>query len=413
MNHLIKSYVVVLALQFVMLPQEARAQDQGFIYGRISTEEGRIYEGPLRWGKEEIYWTDMFNSSKTDNPNIDYLSREDIEDLRRRSDWGDQVSTWFSSNWGDRWGRRSFTHQFSCQFGELKSLKVYRRNDVEVELRDGTRFEVDGDGYNDIGTRIRILDEEIGEVEISWSRIEEIEFIPTPKKLDRKFGEPLYGTVETDYGEFTGFVQWDHDERVSTDVLDGDTYDGDVSIPFGKIASIENLGNRAGIVLKSGRDMTLRGSNDVNSDNDGIIVTIEGVGRVDIRWRDFEKVTFTTPPSSGKAYNDFKDKEPISGVVNTRQGSLKGRIIFDLDEEFDIEILHGQDDDLEYIIPFRNVKSIAPKSYRYSEVELKNGMKLRLEESQDVTEKNTGILVFENSRPTYIPWEEVESIDFD
>ncbi len=412
MNHLIKSYALVLATQLTLLPQSATAQDDGFIYGRVTTEEGRTYEGPLRWGKEEVYWTDMFNSSKPENPNIDYLSREEIEELRRRRHWGNEVGTWFSNNWSSRWHDGEFTHQFACQFGELKTLRIYRRDEVTVELRDGTKIDLEG-GSNDIGAKIRVLDQEIGKVELSWSRVDMVEFIKTPSKLDRPFGEPLYGTVESDYGDFTGFVQWDHDERVSTDILDGESYDGDLEIPFGNIASIENEGSRAFVVLKSGRELTLRGTNDVNGDNDGIIVTLEGVGRVDIPWRDFEKVTFSKPPNSGKAYNDFKDKSPLSGKVVTRSGEIEGRIVYDLDEEFDFEVLQGKIDDMEYIIPFRNIKSIEPKGYRYSVVELRNGEKIKLEDGQDVSERNTGLLVYKASKPQYIMWEDVQSITFD
>ena len=64
----------------------AEAQDDGFIYGRVTTEDGEVYEGPLRWGKEEAYWTDMFNASKRENKNLDYLSDRELEDLEDRQD---------------------------------------------------------------------------------------------------------------------------------------------------------------------------------------------------------------------------------------------------------------------------------------------------------------------------------------
>lgn len=410
MRNLLKSYVVILALQFTMLPQQVQAQDEGFIYGVVTTEDGDEFKGAIRWGKEEVYWTDMFNASKIENENIDYLSRDERDRLRRRGDWDDRVSTWVSSNW--HYGGRSFIHQFSVQFGEIKSLRVYRSDEVEVELRDGTTVDVDGSGYNDIGTKVKVLDAEIGEIELSWSRIETVEFMPTPKNLDEKFGDALYGTVESDIGDFTGYVQWDHDERVSTDKLDGDSYDGDLSIQFGKIASIVNDGSRSDVTLKSGRELTLRGSNDVNYENRGIIVTVEGMGRVDIPWRDFNKVTFTQARNSGKSYNDFKNPETLEAQVVTRNGTLNGRVVYDLDEELDIEVLHGKDDRSEYIIPFRNIKSIRPKGYSRSEVELKNGTTLVLEDSQDVSEDNTGLLVYEGNNPMYVPWEDVEEIVF-
>lgn len=410
MNHLLHTYVLVLIVQLSILPQVAVAQTKGFIYGKVTTRDGESYQGPLRWGKEEVYWTDFFNASKPENEYLDYLSREDYQELKRNKDIGNRMAIWVSNRWGD-WDD-TFTHQFVCQFGELKSIKIYRRNDVKVELRDGTTMDLNGRGYNDIGSKIRILDEELGEIKLEWDRIQLIEFLKTPNSLDQTFGDPLYGTVETDYGSFTGFIQWDHDERVSEDKLDGDTYDGDLSIAFGKIKSIESMGNRCEVILKSGRNLMLRGSNDVNGDNDGIIVTLPKIGRVDIPWREFVKVTFSSPPNQIKGFDDFQKRSPLRGIVKTRDQTIEGEIIYDLDESSTIEILHGEQNRIEYLLPFRNIKSIEPKTYRYSEVVLKNGDRLRLEESQDVSDKNNGILVLEDGDPSYLPWYKIESIVF-
>ena len=63
--------------------------------------------------------------------------------------------------------------------------------------------------------------------------------------------------------------------------------DGNMAIEFGKIKSVERDGRGSLVILKSGRDFYLTGSNDVNHENRGIIVNIPGQGRVDIEWRDF------------------------------------------------------------------------------------------------------------------------------
>ncbi len=396
------------------------AQDQGFLYGKVTTIDGDSYEGPLRWGKEEAYWTDMFNASKDENENIDYLSREDMRALERYyyenrdRDWEDRLGRWFGGSWGYRYGDRDYVHQFSCQFGEIKSLRLSGRSWVDVELQNGDKFEVKGDGYNDVGTDVKIQDKEIGEVKLKWSRIDKVEFMDTPNKLDRKFGEPLYGTVETYGGSFTGYIQWDHDERVDTDKLDGDTSDGDVSIEFGKIGSIERTGSRSLIVLKSGREMELRGSNDVNPENRGVIVTNDTYGRVDIPWREFKKVTFTKGGEKMKAYKDFRSQKELTGIVKTQDGTTySGRIIYDLDEAYDYEVLQGKDDDIEYIIPFRNVKRITPRNYDSSKVELRSGDLLTLGDAQDVSDRNTGILVFQGKEnPKYLLWDDIDEVTF-
>lgn len=385
--------------------------DEGYIYGKVTTIDGDNYEGPLRWGKEEVYWTDMFNAGKRDNSNLSYLNRDEIEALDRNKDRHENWGVFTKWNWG--WSN-DHKHQFGCQFGELKKIEVIERERIEIELQSGLKMRLDGDGYNDVNSQIKILDNDMGEVELRWSRIEEIAFRATPKNLDEKFGEPLFGTVKTRNGSFTGFVQWDHDERVSTDELDGETRDGDVSIQFGRIKSIERDASGSSIVLNSGREMFLRGTNDVNHQNKGIIVTTE-FGRVDIEWEEFDKVTFSKASESGKPYQSFSEQKELRGVVKTRDGeSFKGRLVFDLDEEYTFEVLHGEDDEEnEYLIPFRNIASIRPKGYRESEVILKNGQTLILEESQDVSSENSGLLVFDGDRdPQYIQWDEVSAVGF-
>ena len=389
------------------------AQDSGFIYGKITTEEGDVYEGPIRWGKEEIYWTDMFNASKKENKNLDYLSNRELESLKNRyyrSRNGSGFLKIMNINWDSD---NEFIHEFSCEFGNIKSMYLRSKERVELKLRNGKEIELNGSGYNDIGAKIRVMDRDLGLVAISWSRIEEIEFMTTPNQLDEKFGEPLYGTVESDLGSFTGYIQWDHDERVDTDVLDGDTRDGDVSIPFGKIESIEREGfSRSLVTLKSGRKLELRGSNDVNDENKGIIVTVKGLGRVDLEWEDFDKVTFTNPADgSGPGYQSFASVQKITGQVEVDNGDVhQGEIIYDLDEEYTFEVLNGEDDESKYVIPFKNIKSIAPRGSDRATVTLKSGDSFVLEDAQDVADRNTGIIVKTRNDIVYIPWDRVANI---
>ncbi len=408
----IKSIAVIFATIFSL---SLIAQDTGFIYGKVTTEDGDEYEGPIRWGKEEVYWTDMFNASKDENRNLDYLSDRELESLEDRyysKRYGNGVIRLMNVSWDFDDDDADFVHEFACEFGNLKSIRLRSRSRAEITLRDGKEIDIEGSGYNDVGAKIRVLDKDLGLVALSWSRIDEIEFMKTPSKLEEVYGEPLYGTVESDLGRFTGFIQWDHDERVGTDVLDGDTRDGDVSIPFRKIESIERDGYSSSIVkLKSGRELDLRGSNDVNDDNKGIIVTVEGLGRIDLEWEDFDKVTFKDAPNSGRDYDSFASPEKIKGQVEVDNGDIhRGTIIYDLDEEYAFEVLNGEDNDSKYVIPFRNVKWIEPRSSDRSNVELKNGDQLVLEDSQDVSERNQGVLVRTSNDMVYIPWDRIRRV---
>jgi hypothetical protein len=414
-----KTTAYLIGISLLCLSFSASAQDEGFIYGKVYMYDDRVYEGPIRWGKEEVYWIDIFNAGKEKNPNLKFLSSRERDDLeRRQSEWGYWGSSfwtkWVGADWGN--GNGDFTHQFSCQFGELKSIEPDGRKYVNVELQNGTKFSLLGEGYNDVGLEIRIMDKEMGQVEVEWSRIEKVEFIKTPKRIENKFGNPLYGTVEAYGKKFTGYIQWDHDERISTDKLDGDSEDGDLSIEMGKIKSIERAGGRSLVVLKSGRELRMDGSNDVSSGHRGVIVMNNDFPSIDIPWDEFDKVTFTEfIGSPGITYDDFKQQKALTGTITTQDGkTLSGKIVYDLDEEFQHELLQGKNNDFEYTIPFHRIKRIEQASLNRCLVELKSGEKLSLTDTQDVNEKNQGVLVFSDAKsdPKYIPWEEVKSIDF-
>lgn len=403
----------IISIAMIGLTQ-ALAQDQGFIYGTVTTIDNKSYKGAIRWGKEEVFWSDMFNASKIENENLRYLTREERDYLDERKSNGWSSSNVINVSWSDWDYDNDHVHQFATAFGNLRSLEVISRSRIAVTLQNGDEIEVDGDGYNDIGTKVNVFDEELGIIEIPWSRIDKIDFEKTPNRLNEKFGTPLYGVVKSDVGSFTGYIQWDHDERVGSDKLDGDTDDGDVSIAFDKIERIERLGySRSIVLLKSGRELELRGSNDVNSENRGIIVTIPGVGRVDIPWKSFDAVVFSDAPASGSSYDDYKKQVRLMGKVTVTNGDIhEGEIVYDLDEQFSFEVLNGKDEEVEYEIDFDQISQIEPKNYNYTSVKLKNGTKLLLGDSQDVTDENDGILVMKSGNPVYIPWDKIAQIDF-
>jgi len=416
-----------LLFVLALAPLFASAQDEHFIYGKITLVDNKVYEGPIRWGKEEVYWNDLFNAAKVDNNNLRYLTSEERRDLDdRQYNHRHDNSSWgrWADSFGWRWDNddrsrdrdRDYVHQFACQFGEIKTLKPQGSKWVDVELQNGRKFELSGDGYNDVGLDIRVIDADLGDVEIYWNRIEKIEFKNTPGKLANRFGRPLYGTVESFGNKFTGYIQWDHDERLSVDKLDGDSDDGDLLIEFEKITSITRIGSRCKVILKSGREVYLEGSNDVDRSNRGVIVMNKDIPSLDIPWSEFDKITFEEKaPAALSSYDQFKNQKELSATIKTFGGkSYSGRLVFDLDEEFDFELLQGKDRDFEYTTAFRNVKKIKAQDETRCEVELKNGQKITLSDAQDVNERNQGVLVFASGKdkPTYVPWEKISEIEF-
>ena len=114
------------------------------------------------------------------------------------------------------------------------------------------------------------------------------------------------------------------------------------------------------------------------------------------------------------SYKSYKPSKELRGTVLTIDGDeIKGKIVFDLDESQGFEILNGKIDDMAFYIPFSRIKTITPKGRHSSLVKLKNGEELRLEDSQDVSRNNDGILVFPDDGGTeYIDWEDVDKITF-
>ncbi len=375
----------------------------GLIYGTVETDSGNEYTGFLRWGTEEAAWGDLFNSTKEDLPYLEKMSKES----RRKS----KIKI-LGVTVGYRWESASSGRSFISRFGDIKEIVPGRGEKFDLLMQSGARYSMEG-GSNDIGAKITVTDRSLGEVQLDWRKIERIAFKPTPRDAVSE-AYRLYGTVTTDHGEFEGYVQWDVQECLSVDKLDGDTDDGDVSIEMGRVRSIEKH-NRNGsyVELKDGRRMLLEDSNDVDSDLRGIFVDDDRFGRVRISWDAFEKIEFRETGKSGAAYDTYGGG-PINGTVVDYEGrTFSGHLVFDLDETETWELLNGDLHDVEYNIPFSKIRALTPGPSDTSVITLKNGDKLELSDGQDVSERNAGVVVLrDNGRETYLRWDEIERIDF-
>ncbi|MBA4144508.1 MAG: hypothetical protein C0523_01995 [Cytophaga sp.] len=401
--------VVGIAVAILLCATHGMAQSAaGFMYGKVYTASA-TYEGQIRWGTEEAFWTDFFNASKKSTSNY---KKQVTQDRKEESSWMD-----FDWDILSIWENKTTIHQFSCQFGDIKELEVLNRSNARLRFKNGLQMEVNGDGYNDIGTKIQVLDKELGWTSLHWDKVQKVEFASIPAGTPVLATAPLYGTVETSRKEkFTGYIQWDHDERVSTDKLDGESRDGKISAAFAEIVSIEKNDGGSDVAFKSGRQLHLTGTNDVNSDNKGIIVIQPGKGMVDIPWNSFKKVTFTAAANSGPSFESFADPKKLSGTVFLYDAKeIAGNLIYDLDESLDVETLEGKDNNIQYTIPFRNIKSIKPKNLDYATIELKNGETLLLGDGRDVSGSNDGILVIVKGKkePVHVRWKNIDQIIFD
>ncbi len=393
-----------LLIAFAAASRLEASDTKGYLYGTVQTKGGTTYEGRLRWGNEEAFWTDHFNATKEER----VLAKE----IPRRHQDSDEPMRIFGVPIGIRWSETA-SRQLVVRFGDLKAILPEGSDDVTIVLKDGEEMRLGG-GSNDVGARVTVHDATLGEVRVPWEKIRRVDFKAAPALLP---GAParLRGTVKTEAGTFRGTIQWDKEECLATDVLDGTSDDGKMKIEMGKIRAIEREGFRASrVFLKDGREVVLRGTNDVNDDNRGIFVDDPRYGRVLVSWEAFERVDFEEG-GSGPGYDDFPPLGPLRGTVATRDGKAhKGYVVFDVDESRGWEMLDGDRDGVTYSIPFAEVASVAPAGSSRSKVVLRGSREeITLEKSTDVTDRNAGAFVLAGEKKTHVPWSEISRIDFE
>ncbi len=389
----------------VTVTAAAGADNAGFLYGTVETDSDNSYTGFLRWGTEEAFWDDHFNSTKDD---LEYARRGSDDDDRERIEiFGIKIGFKGHGSWH---GGRVLT----LRYGDIATIEPSRSDRARVTLKSGRVLELDG-GSNDMGASVTVLDASLGEVKLRWRDIERITFSAAPKGAVPP-ATRLYGKVRGRDADFEGYIQWDLQECLSTDDLDGESEDGDLSIEMGRIKAIEKR-NRSGawVEMRDGRRLLLEDTNDVDHSIDGIFVEDARYGRVELDWDAFERVDFEVPETSGRGYDDYPPARELTGKVTDEDGNVyRGRLIYDLDESESWEMLHGDLDDVEYNIPFEMVKSVEPASRDSSIVVLKNGLELELEDSQDVGDSNDGVLVISaDGDETLIRWRDVKKVEFD
>ncbi len=397
-----------------VVPSTAAGEAQpGFLYGRITTLGGAVYEGRLRWGgSQEAFWGDTFNGRKDVNPWGDHVPPERMPRERRPfSVFGVEI--------GGRESEADLVRLFMARFGDMTRIEA-RGGDVRVTLKSGAVFDLDRLEASDFDDGVRVWVGQRGVVDLDSSRIRAIELLPAGTS-GAAVPSRLHGTVRTRQGDFTGFVQWDREKCVGTDELRGRADAGEQSLRFDAIRSIARRSSDSSLVtLLDGREIVLSGTRDAGDGNRGIYVDDARYGRVLVSWDAFERVDFS-PGDSGPAYGDFPPGRPLTGSVTTRDGRrLAGRLVYDLVESEITETLDAPSRGVDYTSPFGLIASIVPglgeeHGPRSARVTLHDGDELELERTGDLGEGNAGVLVFVDGRerPEYVPWAEVGRVDLD
>ena len=304
------------------------------------------------------------------------------------------------------------------RFGDIARIEPKGR-DLQVTLKSGTVFHLDRFGADDLADGVRVWDGARGVLDLDEWGIRTIDFLPIARLDDAP--SRLHGTVRTAQGEFTGFIQWNRQECVGSDVLVGRTTESVLSLRFDTIRSIaRRSGDSSLVTLRDGREIVLTGAHVVGDGNrPGIYVDDRRYGRALISWDAFERLDFT-PGGSGPAYGDFPPGRPLTGSVTARDGRrFAGRLVYDLDESETTETLDAPSQGVDYTIPFGMIASIVPGREESGDgraaVTLHSGEDLQLERAGDLGKGNAGMLIFVDGgqRPEYLPWTDIERVDLD
>jgi len=375
-----------------------------FLYGRIAIAAGATYEGRLRWGRgggEEAFWGDYFNGFKSQNPWAAHVPPERL---------GKDPITIFGIAIGSG-SKLDLGRPFMARFGDIARIESVGR-DVRLTLKSGTVLITDYSSFNDLDDGVRVWDRSQGILDVGARQIRTIDFLPAPGA--GPLPHRLHGTVRTRSGDFTGFVQWNRNQGLATDELDGRTADGSLRVPFDTIRSIARNVQSSLVTLLDGREILLTGAESGHASL-GIYVDDPRFGRVLVSWDTFERLDFS-PGGSGPAYGDFPPGLPLTGIVTTRAGRrLEGRLVYDLDESETTETLDAPAQGVDYTIPVGLITSIAlPGRAERARVTLSNGEHLQLDRRGDLGDANGGLLIFVDGsqRPEYVLWTEVERVDF-
>jgi hypothetical protein len=258
------------------------------------------------------------------------------------------------------------------------------------------------------------------EIEIEWEDFVRVDFVPAPAGTAAPATRRLHGTLRTRGGaQWTGFVAWDLDEALMSDILDGDAPDGARRrIAFSDVSRIaRDSRSSVRVTLTGGQELVLRGTNDVDDDIRGIEIDDPSFGRVIAGWDELVSLELhpRTQPAVAKA--DYVTGGRLHGTVVASDGrSVSGSIRWDNDEEHVWDVLDGRLDDVDVSVELARVRSIE-RSGESARVSLRDGRVFTLagdEELGDLGEANRGVFVTPASGETVlVRWRNLVRATFD
>ena len=395
-------------------PAAATSRDgAGLIYAKVILRDGGAHEGFVRWKDEDAFWDDLFSARQNELPWFQYADQKQLAADQRERYYAthglvDRLA-WALHHQDDD---VKVSRPFICRYGDLAALQLTEDEEepVVAVLRDGREVTVRGPS-RDIGTDLVVYTGAGKPVELARDDVREIRCTAAPAGA-KPYARRLAGTVETRTGTLVGNLQWDTSECTSLDVLDSKQQD----VPLEKVKRIaRNRRGGSSVTLQDGSTLELDGTNDVGEGNRGVAVEVTGLGRVLVPWNRFTAADVRLAPAGAPGYADFAPTVPLRGTVTTSGGrALSGRLVYDLDEAFTCDLLHGKLDECSYQVPFGRIAAVVPRDGTTCDVTLRDGRKLVLGGDEDTGEGNAGLLVFADGqeKPVWLAWSAVKRIDF-
>ena len=246
-------------VEFMPSPETPDSRQAQRIHGTLTTRDGNTFKGYVCWDIDEVFERDILDGNN---------------------------------------GRR----RMKIKFGNIAYIERIGSRATFVRLKSGREYKLSGTNDVNSGNRgILISDPGFGQVEVAWRNFKNLTFnedYPAITYADFDGGRRLSGTVYTeDNEEFSGMIHWDKDEAYTWEFLNGWHDDGKLAIEFGLIQEINKVSSRTSNVhLRDGRHFQLRGSNDVNRENRGIVVEQNDGNVIIIDWSEFQRVEFAKSP---------------------------------------------------------------------------------------------------------------------
>ncbi len=414
-------------------PVSLGAQASDRIWGRVETVSGTVYEGFIRWDRNEGSWLDLLNGDQPVSlDSVDFRIWNEAADSTEVPP--DRVVEFggMRISWPDIMEDFPTSARSGIRFGHLRRLIPLEGDSARLDLRSGEVVVLTG-GSTDLGPEVRQIQVDVpgGEmVELEWEDLAGIEFRAAP--LDaRPRGERIHGTVKDRSGnEYTGFVGWDAEKILTTDSLVGRSGPRERRLPFERIFSVVKTTEGALVTLDDGESVTLTGSDDVTRRNSGVELADPDMGTVTIDWREFESVRFRNPDRP-MGYGELDGSYPLRGTIVTLAGrEFQGAIRLYADPLRSWELLHGIRDhetfeiELGDIVLVEPVRPEAPAEsdarearssrgrWRGVRVTLADGRLLELDGSNEVDEGSEGVLIRDEASGPWIlvRWNDVKEL---